>query len=264
MIRLFFWILLLANVVLIGLHQGFWGNAGKEVRNPEKLANQMNTGLLVAMPEEVRVVPAVAPAPVQEVAVPAAPEAVPEPVPESIPEPEPEPAVAPVAAVPAPATKPPPPPIIANICVELGYFSRAEANRAEATLVRLSMPTKRSERKIEHISSYMVHVVVKGGQAAADRRVAQLRRSGIKDFYVIPGSYANESLRWNISLGVFKTEQAAQQFVAALKGHEIADLAITPRASVDMRQYFKFAGITPGARERLARAFTETKLHACR
>jgi hypothetical protein len=51
------------------------------------------------------------------------------------------------------------------------------------------------------------------GKEGADRKAGELRRMGITDFYVIQ---ENNDQRWGISLGIFRTEEAARTRLAAL------------------------------------------------
>ena len=98
-------------------------------------------------------------------------------------------------------------------CTEIGNFTAAEGKRFEAQLVALSLADNSTRREIQETSSHMVFIPPHEGKDGADRKTAELRNLGVTDFYVIQ---ENSDQRWGISLGIFKTEEAARTRLTAL------------------------------------------------
>ena len=63
-------------------------------------------------------------------------------------------------------------------------------------------------------------------KAAADKRVAELKAQGIRDVIAMDGG----PQRFAISLGVFRTEEAAQSRLAALQAQGVTLAKVGPRA----------------------------------
>jgi hypothetical protein len=180
MLNFFFFCLLAANGALFAFNQGYLETLIPSGREPARVANQFNASKIKL------VNPAVANAGAASAPV------------------APDPALV-AATVEKKQT--------AIACTEIGNFTAAEGKRFEAQLVALSLTDKSSRREIQEISSHMVFIPPQEGKDGADSKAAELRKLGITDFYVIP---ENSGQRWGISLGIFKTEEAARARLAAL------------------------------------------------
>jgi hypothetical protein len=115
-------------------------------------------------------------------------------------------------------------------CTEIGNFDAADAARFETRLVSLALGDRLSRRTVQEASRHMVYIPPLGGKDAADKKAAELRKLGVTDFYVILDAVP---LRWGISLGIFKTEDAARAHLATMsqKGVRTARLGLEPAAS---------------------------------
>lgn len=195
MLRLLFAVLLLANVGIFAYHQGYLESLLPEGREPARLSGQINA-------DKIKLISADA-----ATAVPAAP-----------PEPEP-PVLEPVLAAAASKARE------ALSCTEVGNFEAAEAKRFEARLASLSLGDKLSRRAVQDVARHMVYIPPQGDKDGAEKKANELRRLGIKDFYVIQDA---GDLHWGISLGVFKTEEAARAYLTTLsqKGVRTARLGV--------------------------------------
>ena len=130
------------------------------------------------------------------------------------------------AAEPAPPDKPktpgkaipPAPPKSASAapaaCMEWGIFAGPGVARAEAALARLELPAGRIERTVTDAGGYWVYMPPLKTKAEADRKVGELKALGVTEFFLVQdaGQWRNA-----ISLGIFRTEEAAQVFLAKLK-----------------------------------------------
>jgi hypothetical protein len=183
MLKIFFWLLLLGNAGLFAYQQGYFDTILPSGREPARMKEQINA-------DKVRLVSAPAPAP-------------------KAPEPQPEPA--PPAAAPAPAAEVKKPVVLA--CTEIGNFGPDEAKRFSAELAPLSLGERVKQRPVQEVASHMVYIPPQADKEGAEKKAGELRKLGVEDFFIIQD---NSSMRWGISLGVFKHEEAARAHLAAL------------------------------------------------
>jgi hypothetical protein len=115
----------------------------------------------------------------------------------------------------------------APACREIGNFDNASAKRFEALLQPLALGDKLSRRDIEEVANHIVYIPSLGSKDAADKKAVELRHLGVTDFFVIQDQDAGD-FRWGISLGVFRTEEAAQALLSAMnqKGVHSARLGL--------------------------------------
>lgn len=276
MLKIVFWLLLGANIVLFGFNAGYWGPKAQESHEPQRLAAQLNADKfhLLAIPSPVQ-----AAAPVETLAeetpVPATTDVFQdEPVAQTAavtPSPVPAPVTTPATAV-VPTPTPTPAPVKTNtqeqdlVCLEFAYFNTEDARKFDTALSKLALKPRPMHRDVEEIVSYMVHVPTTDGRVEAERKAAELRRFGVTDFYVIPGTYAIASLRWNVSLGVFKTERAAKSFVDGLVSKGVKGLRISPRKSGSVRRIYQLREVDTATRSQLEQTmkdFTSQKMSIC-
>ncbi len=86
----------------------------------------------------------------------------------------------------------------------------------ESALAALKLPQAPVRREIREQSSHMVWIApLPSGKDGAERKMAELKRLGLNDFHMLPDNGA-PAQRYGISLGVFKTEDAAKARLAAL------------------------------------------------
>jgi sporulation related protein len=101
---------------------------------------------------------------------------------------------------------------LADVCVEWGPFSDTERAKALADLEPLQLGRLLSQRRVDFDGAFWVSVGPFPNRPAADRRIAELRAQGVTDMSTVDagrGQYA-------VSLGVFRTEQAATARADAL------------------------------------------------
>jgi hypothetical protein len=221
-----FWILLLGNVILFAVMQSgeFSWNEQSGHAQPE-----LNS-------EMIRLVPAPQRAPAKAIPTPAT---TPAPVPVAV-TPAPVPVV--VTPVPVPASSPvvsnqPLPPSMdaptatklnSLICLEWGDFSGGDITRATAALSALQLADKLSQRKIDRDLGYWVYFPPLKNKSAVRQKVAELKGLGISEYYVVqtPGHLLNA-----ISLGVFKTQEAAQSFLEQMRAKGVRTARIGEHVS---------------------------------
>ncbi len=166
-------------------------------------------------------------------------------------------------ATPAPAASAP---AEALACLEVGNFVLAEARRFETQLAPLNLGDRQSRRNLPgtEVSSYMVFIPAQPNKEGAERKASELKQLGVKNYFIMSD---NPAMRWAISLGVFKTEAAAQNQLAALQKQGVHSARVAPRMSGSKLLAFQFREVSPelkGKLEQLRAAFPNTETRSCK
>ncbi len=127
-----------------------------------------------------------------------------------------------VSAV-APGIKPVP---ILAACVEWGAFTGSDIARADSLLATLALPVNVIQRRVSDVDGYWVHMPPQKNKAEVDSNVGELKAMGITEFFVV-----NEVGQWRnaISLGLFKTEAAAETELELLRQRGVRHAIVTRR-----------------------------------
>jgi len=99
-------------------------------------------------------------------------------------------------------------------CMEWGEFSGTDLALAETNLAGLKLGERLAHRTVTYESGYWVYIPPLKNQAAVTKKIKQIKDRGVEDFFVV-----QEPPQWinTISLGVFKTQEAAKNFHLSLK-----------------------------------------------
>lgn len=238
MLKFVFWALLAANVVWFAASQGYLGNVTSDEHEPERLQRQIGTDKLVLLTaQQAQETQAAA-----TVAADAAP-ATPDPAP---------------ADTPAPAA--------ALVCTEVANLREADARKFEARVARFDLGTRqtRSEVASTDFTSYIVFIPPQGSKEAAERKAAELKGLDVTNFFIMN---ADSPMKWAISLGVFKTEAAAQTELANLNKQGVHTAKVAGRSGAGTRITYQFRGIdaaTSTRIERIADAYTGQETRPCK
>lgn len=102
-------------------------------------------------------------------------------------------------------------------------------------------------------------------RSSVEKKIAQLKERGIKDYFVI-----QEKGKWQnaISLGVFKTKDAAEKFIAVLRTKDVRTARLGERVSKLKYTVFVVNDLDSGTADKLSalqKEFpdSELKLSAC-
>lgn len=168
------------------------------------------------------------------------------------------PVSAPVAASAAAAPK-------ETKCAEWGEFSGKDLARARQALAAMKLGDRLSQRSEEQNHGYWVYIPPVKKRAEVERKIAQLKEHGVKDYFVVQekGAWLNA-----ISLGVFKTREAAQKYLATLRSNGVHSAKLGERVSKLKFSVFVMKGLDAAATERLntlQKGFpdSELKVSAC-
>lgn len=165
-----------------------------------------------------------------------------------------------------PAVPPPAAAVVApGACLEWGYFAGPEVARADAAIARLNLPQTLVQRVVADVGGYWVYMPPQKSKADTDRKIRELKALGVTDFFVV-----QDQTQWRnaISLGIFKSEDSATSFLAALRDKGVRS-AIVERRENFLKQIMYYVR-EPGAEmvsklAELQREFpgTEIKAMAC-
>lgn len=111
-----------------------------------------------------------------------------------------------------PKVKPPPK---TAACMEWGNLATADANRAKQALQVLALGERLSERSVDEAAVWWVFLPTQGSKAAGDKKLEELKRLGIDDYFMIQDE---GKWRYAISLGVFSSQEGAKKHLEALRG----------------------------------------------
>ncbi|KQP47765.1 hypothetical protein ASF44_23370 [Pseudorhodoferax sp. Leaf274] len=204
--------LLFANCAYFAWSQGLLapvGLAPDSAREPQRLAQQIR-------PEALRVAPASATAS----ASPAAPLAPSAPAASAVPEPQPAPAAPPVPQAEAPAP--------AAACLQAGPFDNAQAQALRQALAAGGLPA--AAWSLDPIAPPDRWIVYMGRYSDAD--ALEKKRAELRALRVDTAPATQAGLAPGLSLGVFSTQEAAQEHLAQLTRRGVR----TARVVVDHRE----------------------------
>jgi hypothetical protein len=147
----------------------------------------------------------------------------------------------------AAASAPAAPPVA---CTQVGPLSTADAHRFETRVSRLDLGERETQQSVpfQEVTSHLVYVPSLGSKEAADRKAAELRALGVTNFFIISG---DSPYKWGISLGLFKSEAAAQTMLASLSKQGVRSARIAPRGPMGTRTLYQFRGIDAGTRAKI-------------
>lgn len=223
--RKLFWILLLGNVVLFAAMQRGWMGWGDQEPQAQPALNREKIRLL----ESTQNVPAKNP-----------------PVPAQLNMPASAPVQVKAAHAPAlaPALSPgqagalskPVQSRNAQVCMEWGEFSGPDLTRAAAALSGMQPGAKLSRRQVERDIGYWVYLSPLRSRASANKKVAELKALGVSEYFIVQGAGP-----WHnaVSLGVFKTRDAAQNYLNYLRTSGVHTAKVGARVSKVKETIFK-------------------------
>jgi hypothetical protein len=114
---------------------------------------------------------------------------------------------------------------LADVCVEWGPFSDADRARAQADIEPLQIGRLVSQRPVAADPMWWVNTGPVPSRAAADKRAAELRLLAIDDLSVVDSGRG----QFTVSLGMFRTEAAANARIEALATRGVAGTRVEPR-----------------------------------
>jgi len=152
-----------------------------------------------------------------------------------------EPRVAPGAKI---TDEPREPPLA---CATWGGFAGSQIAAAENRLAPLELGARLSRSESAATTNYLVIVPPIARRSDLNARVDELKRAGITDQFVINDG----DLRNGISLGFFRSEEAANRHLAYLQARGVGDAIVKPRPSGNLIVTLQIRDLTAAERTKL-------------
>lgn len=158
-------------------------------------------------------------------------------------------------AVPAPAA-----------CFELGDLALADARRFDTRLAPLGLGERlvRRAAAMSDPTSHIVFIPPQGSKEAADRKTAELKGMGVTNYFIMSD---NSPMKWGISLGVFKSEAAAQTLLASLNKQGVTSARLAARGAQASKLAFQFRAIDAATKAQIddiAGSFAALETRSCK
>lgn len=152
---------------------------------------------------------------------------------------------------------------VAAACLEWGPLAAAELVRAREELTKLGVE-KTSVRDAPGTMVWWVHLPPAKSREDAERRMRDLEELGVRDARVVN----DEGWRNAVSLGIFRSEEAATAYQIRLRELKVRNTAIVQRSDLVRFSIIAIAEPTPEASARIVEiaagfAGSEVKAAAC-
>jgi hypothetical protein len=174
-----------------------------------------------------------------------------------------------------PGELPPPAPVALNPrpvassttvakCIEWGSFTIADAPRAEKALEPLGLGARLAQRRSEELAAWWVFIPPPpNGRTGALRKATELKSLGVDDYFIVQEEGPH---RWAVSLGVFRTEEAARARLAALRSQGVRSAQLGERETTVPKIWLQVKGVDAPLEARLrdvAREIEGSDLRPC-
>lgn len=112
------------------------------------------------------------------------------------------------------------------VCLEFGPLSQEELARARTALVSGVADERVTVTSVMATANWWVYIPPRRSREQADREVARLKAIGVTEHYVVQDS---TEMRFAVSLGIFRTQEAAERFAAGLRERGVRNATVGPR-----------------------------------
>jgi len=173
------------------------------------------------------------------------------------------------APAPAAAARPAPAPTLAAAapvafkCLEWGSFTLTDAPRAEKALEPFALGPRLAQRRTEESAGWWVFIPPQPNRASALKKAAELKALAVDDYFIVQEEGPN---RWALSLGVFRTEDAAQARLSALRNQGVRSAQLGARETTVPKVWLQVKDVDAPLAARLkdvARTIDGSDLREC-
>ena len=105
-------------------------------------------------------------------------------------------------------------PTIKTACLEWGPFGTGEVKPAQSALEALQSDIAITQREVQTVVGFWVYIPPLDTRSEVDHKIAELRKLGVEEYYAVE---SQGPMRNAISLGIFKTEEAANAYLERLR-----------------------------------------------
>ena len=149
-------------------------------------------------------------------------------------------------------------------CVEWGSFTLADAPRAQQALEPLALGERLAQKRTEEVARWWVFIPPQGSRQGALKKAAELNKLGVEEFFIVQEEGEH---RWAVSLGIFRSEDAAQARLAALRTQGVRSARVGPRETGVPQIWLQVKSVDAPLQARLreiARQVEGSELRDCR
>lgn len=151
-------------------------------------------------------------------------------------------------------------------CVEVGNVTLLEAPRFEARLAPLALGDRQSRQNVAAAgpANHVVYIAPQGSKEAAERKARELKEMGVTNYFIISD---DSPMKWAISLGVFKSEAAAQALLAKLTSKGVHSARLSVRGATVSKVAYQFRTIDAATKQKIddiAGTFTALETRSCK
>lgn len=168
-----------------------------------------------------------------------------------------------VIVAPAKLARAEPEPARNAACLEWGAFVAGEAGRAERALASLASGSTLSRRRVEEAATWWVFMPPQGGRAAAIGKAAELKRLGINEYFIVQ---EDPKYRFAISLGIFRTQEAAANHLEQLRARGVRTAQVGTREAKDSKLWLQLRDVPKAVAARLddlRKTFPDSVVREC-
>ncbi len=148
-------------------------------------------------------------------------------------------------------------------CMELGPFNMGDVPKVEQALGPLALGSRLAQRRVDELASYWVFIPPQASRQGANRKAAELRKLGVEDFFVVQ---EDPRFRFAVSLGIFKTEEAAKAQLEQLRSKGVRSARVGARETSVQKNYFMVREVPDALASRLdelRQSFPGSELKEC-
>ena len=139
-----------------------------------------------------------------------------------------------------------PAPVLA--CMEWGGFALGDVPRAEKALEPLGLGARLGQRRSDELAGWWVHIPAQPTRQGAINKAAELKNLGVQDYFVVTEDGPH---RWAVSLGVFRTEEAAQAHLALLRSQGVRSARVMARDTLVPKIWLQVKSVDAALEARL-------------
>ena len=121
-------------------------------------------------------------------------------------------------------------------CLEWGAFGPGELARAQVEAEAIGPRGSVSQKMVEEAAGWWVYLPPQANRQGANQKVAELKRLGIEDYFIVQ---EEGKLRFAISLGVYRTEEAARARLDQVRGKGARSAAMGIRQTAVHKVYLQ-------------------------
>ena len=148
-------------------------------------------------------------------------------------------------------------------CLEWGVLSAADVAKAEEALASLSLDKRPVQRRVADAARFWVFMPPQPTRAGAQDKSGELRRLGVQEFIIIQDEPKD---RFTISLGVFRSEEAANKRLEDLRAQGVRTARVGPRDMAVQRVYFQLQNVSEAQSAKLdviRQGFAGSEVNEC-